>query len=126
MIDVEAVLKADAKTGLTLPAGRVFYSVPEGASAWPIVTLEQVGGAPEEGSPVEHPRISWSCWASTKETASLARIELLEYLAKLAGRDLGSDAHCYGVSFESVYFLRDPDVKLSRYLVDVTVHVGAR
>jgi hypothetical protein len=124
--DVEQALKSHMKVNLAPEklAGRVFYSTPEGSPAYPLVTLSQVGGGVDEL--LEFPRISFDCWASKKEDASDVKRALLDYLNGLGGKWLDATTHVYTVQDIAVLYLREPESKLCRYIVDVTVNAATR
>ena len=74
---------------------RVEVAVPTGAAA--CITFAEVGGAPDVGVPLEHPLISFSCWASydpaTKKAGSKKQARDLRDRLLGALTDLGTAGH---------------------------------
>ena len=119
--DAEAGAKAWLGAHLTTCSGRVFYGMPDGTPTFPLTTVELVSGGPDDDeAPTEQPRLSFSCWGKTKLEASEVKRELVGLLHGLRSTQLDDTTFCYEVLFIATQFLKDPDSKLRRYVVDAT------
>jgi hypothetical protein len=122
--DTEAAVKAAAKTALPVLAGRVFYSVPEGTPALPLLTVALISGGPDNGeAPLDRPRLTFSCWGKTKLEASDLYRDLVTWLRRLDSVQLDSSTFCYGVTDIFATWQPDDEARLARYVVDATLTV---
>lgn len=104
-----------------LVAGRVFFGVPEGSPAMPLVTVALLAGS--LAAPVAHSRLTFDCWAKTKQDAVQLRNALLAALCDLSGDLLDGDTFCYNTYDHVVTWVPDDEAKLARYVVDATFSV---
>lgn len=125
--DVEAAVKAWAKT-LALPgvAGRIFFGHPKNPK-YPLVEIARIGGLPDRYAPVDVARISWSVWASDKQTAiEVARV-LAGALADVGAWSYGSGADTCTIDGAEIVlgplWRPDEEAHLARYIIDSTVTV---
>lgn len=134
--DTEGALR----TALRTVFSRVEFAVPSSAEA--CITLSETGSTFDTDTPVEHPLIAFSCWASydpttkkpgTKQQARQLRDQLIGWLADLgtAGRvDIPVDG--VAVRLLSAVVINSqwlPDLTTKpatpRYVVDAVVHAIA-
>lgn len=111
---------------LTRPDGgiNIFKAMPK-ASPLPSIVLTRVGGAPARRSdlPEDVARISFDCWAASRDVAvdmSMRLVDELESLAPLGGF---ADGPGRLVAAETVswIWLPDPTSDTPRYVVDALV-----
>lgn len=125
--DTEGAVKAALKAALPQVAGRVFYKVPKGTPSLPLVTLALISGGPDDGeAPIDEPRLTFDCWAVSKEEASDVKRALVSWMRSLSGTMLDDHTFCYYVSGINVTWLPDNDAQLARYVVDATFTVASR
>lgn len=126
--DVENEIRVWARQ-LSLPGvgTRVFFSMPEGSPAFPLITVARIGGGPQRGeAPLEDPRLSFDVWGKTKKEASDAARALANALRE--AQSVLLEEHVYSYGFEYITLLWSPDekAKLARYIVDCTLTSGPR
>lgn len=116
----------DVASLVTRPDGAVsiFRAMPK-AAPLPSIVLSRVGGAPERGSdvPTDVARISFDCWAASRDYAievSLSLVSVLEDLAPTGGYLSGSSRLMVAETLSWVW-LPDPVADTPRYVVDALI-----
>lgn len=125
--DTEQAVRSAARTAFPALAGRVFYAVPSGTPALPLLTVALISGGPEDGeAPLDRPRLTFSCWAKDKKAASDLRRALIAWLRALVGVQLDPTTYCYEVSNIASTWAPDDEAELARYVVDATFTTARR
>lgn len=104
-------------------AGRVFFAVPDGSPAFPLLTLSQVSGITDLGPAVDAPRLTLECWGQNKSSASDLKRNLITALRGAENIALDPTTWCYGVENIFSVWLPDNDARLARYVVEATFRV---
>ncbi len=137
--DPEAAAKTWLKThplltdpaieGYTLASGtaaRIFFGIPTGSPAYPLVVIRRVGGGPARGqAPVDLAMLQLDCWGGSKAVAADVARRCVQAWQTAENVHLDPDTLLCGATVESVIWLPDPDDDRPRYVVTVQVTVMA-
>lgn len=127
--DAEGALKTYLRGLPDTPwAQRVFFGVPKQKTpTMPLLVVGRIGGGPQFGeTPLEDVRLSIDCWGIAKQQAADTMRALTTAIFDLASTDLDDETVALNGSVDSVVWLPDDTVGLSRYSVDVTLTLKVR
>lgn len=128
MPDTEAALRSwlrEYQPLNTLIEKRVFFGVPKGTTAYPLVTMKLVSNTTQRtDANIFDSRISFDCWAATKNIAFQVAQLLVQALDEIRMTRLNSQVIGYGCSGINVVWYADPADDTPRYIVDCVVSNG--
>jgi len=126
--DAEAIAGWKMRT-VPLAGGRVYSSLPH-TPAWPLITLERIGGNPAERHYLDAPRIQVSVWGNSKseahDIAQQARVTLhgLEGTTVTTGGGAPANAVITGVEDDlGMFWSPDEVTGRDRYIFGVRLYL---
>lgn len=105
----------------------VFMGIPDKPS-FPLIAVSQIGDRTDTNIPIEYPRLSLAVWGTNKKECKDLVRALKEVFFTANNVQLDASTHAYGITVDNILWLpdySDPENKLSRYVVDITVMVRA-
>lgn len=119
--DTEDAARTWARAAVPYFGGRVFFGVPAGSPALPLVTVARVSGPTDPGPAVDYPRLTWQVWGKNKKDATdgmRALISALRGINRSGGVALNATTWCFGVENIFTTWQPDDEAQLARYIVD--------
>lgn len=123
--DVEGIARAWARSlDLGAASGRVFFGTPKQPVAYPIVTVERIGGLPDGAVPLDQARLTWSVWSDQGKGSAFSVAQRLAAELRAVTNHAGVGGRIVGaVVTLGPRWTPDVDGHLARYVVDALLSV---